>query len=160
MQKNSGMTGMTIMELMIAIAIIGILAGVSAIMVLSRLPEYKLSSAVSELEGNLQWARLRAIKANSEYRVVFDENNETYQIFSDDGGDGWGGGNDTVARTIDLEKYHAGVNFPLAGGPITFTKRGTATSGTILITNKNNTPTFQIRTTVAGGMTTTRLLND
>lgn len=137
MRKESGFT---LGELMTVIAIIGIMAAIAIPNFMSMLPRNRLNSAVRGLYGDLQAAKLRAIRERLRCDVTFDEMGNTYTIFLQDGGP-------TPLKTVDLADYGSGVQFdrPDAGGAapaapgITFNSQGLGTSGYAYLTNSTNT---------------------
>jgi len=161
MSKNSGFT---LIELMIAIAIVAIVAGVTIPGIISWLPNYRLRSAVLELEGNIQWTRLQAIKNNQTWAVLFDPGNGFYYVCSDPGGnliwDGpvsMGGDGDTVVRAVNLADYNAGVNITnVSSADFIFSNRGIAGFNyNVDLTNQNNSTAYQTNVSISGGVATT-----
>jgi type IV fimbrial biogenesis protein FimT len=120
--------GFTIMEMMVAIAILAIMAVVSVPTIRSWIPNQRLRSAANELYTNLQWAKLNAIQKNETWTVSFDPDNLKYQILD---------GSDTSVRTVDLSSYGSSVDFgfgeattEIGGGgttdPVTYTGHAAA----------------------------------
>ena len=62
---HTGPAGFTLIELIITVAVIGILAGIGFPSIMKWVPNYKIKAAAQELNGNMQKARLDAIKTNS-----------------------------------------------------------------------------------------------
>lgn len=77
--------GYTITELMVGVAIIGILAVASAPNIASYLRSQGAASGTEQLSAHIRMARSRAILEGNDYLVVFDSNNQ-YTIVDDDGG--------------------------------------------------------------------------
>ena len=76
MRKNAGFT---LTEVMVAIAVIAILAGLAVPNFIGWLPNYRLRSGAEDIQSTLQLARVTAIKRNATATVSFDIANETYQ---------------------------------------------------------------------------------
>jgi prepilin-type N-terminal cleavage/methylation domain-containing protein len=69
MRKHSGFT---LIELMVVIAIILVLAGITVPNFIGWLPKYRLNSAANDIQSLIQNARLRAIKENARVVILFD----------------------------------------------------------------------------------------
>jgi prepilin-type N-terminal cleavage/methylation domain-containing protein len=99
-------SGFSLLELMIVIAIIAILAAITVPNVLSWLPGKRLRYAADELYGNLQYAKMMAIKNNEKWAVYYDFSGNSYKLIRDYGGSG-----QADFRTVDLDQYGSGVRY-------------------------------------------------
>jgi len=72
--------GFTLVELMVVVAIIGIMAAVSAFSALEVLPRYQLHAAARDFSGHLRLARKNAIQSTQNVRIVFDQARNSYSI--------------------------------------------------------------------------------
>ena len=72
--------GFTMGELMVVVAIIAITAAIAIPNFISWLPKRRLESAVSEMQGAMQLARLTAVKENKQTTLTFDTTNESYAV--------------------------------------------------------------------------------
>lgn len=102
-RKNSGFSAV---ELMVVIAIIAILTAITVPNVLSWIPAKRLRAASDELYGNLQYARMMAIKNNVDWAISFNFSGNSYTVISD-----WLGSGEAPVRTVSLLKYGSGVRY-------------------------------------------------
>jgi len=72
--------GFTLQEVVIAVAIVGILSAIAVPNYLGWLPRHRLAGAASDVQMALNAARLEAIKANTVVTVNFDPSNERYEL--------------------------------------------------------------------------------
>lgn len=73
MQENSQHAGITLLELMVAIAIIGILTSIAVGGLNSMVPKMRLNSAVRDLRGDMQKCKMTAIRNSTTCLMVFEE---------------------------------------------------------------------------------------
>ncbi len=161
MRKNSGFT---LMELVVVIALIGVLASLAIPEYINWLPKYRAKKAAMELSGQLHKVKLKAIRENRPRAVYFDENSDRYYILTSAGtntiwdGPPAVGGDDDTEQTVDLSGYGSGVRFAnvspgLDGDPLLrFQSRGICNSMEIDVTNLGGNPTYRIQTTLAGAI--------
>jgi type IV fimbrial biogenesis protein FimT len=153
MQKTSGFT---LMELMVTIAIVAIISAIAIPNFIAWIPKFKLGGASRDVLAILQGTRIRAVKDNTNYVLMFDTGNESYTAFLDDGAgtpddtpadgipDGRGNGVLDGAETVIAQKTLAnGIDISattLPGDLVMFNTQGIAsTAGTITLTdNKGN----------------------
>ncbi|MBW2005451.1 MAG: GspH/FimT family pseudopilin [Deltaproteobacteria bacterium] len=169
MKKN----GFTLIELIVAIAIMGIAAAI-AIPGFSRwLPNYRLRSAARDVYSNMQLAKMGAVRANMTWRIVFDTGAGSYSLWSPGPNGDWDGGtgdDEQVRPTVDLSSYESGVAYghgnatddiPGNGAPpaddityasdvAVFNSRGTGSGGYVYLENNKNTTTYAIGTRTSG----------
>jgi len=108
--------GFSLLELLVIIAIFAILSSLATPAFLQWRSDAKLRDAASSLRGDLEMAKLRAMRENEFVAVLFNTNN--YLVFIDDGA-GAGGvaenwipdGSETILRNRQMP---AGVRIDLA----------------------------------------------
>jgi type II secretion system protein H len=153
-------SGFTLVELMVVIAILGIVGAIALPALIN--PENKARKAARELMGDMQLARMSAIKTNQDHAVVFDTATNSYSICSDPGADNvWSTIADNITgKTVTFTDYAAGINYgngmattnaTAGGGPfpadfvsynsnvLTFNPRGTCSAGYVYLFYGNAT---------------------
>ena len=98
-RKNSGFT---LVELLVAVAILAVLATVSIPAVVHWLPNYKLKKAARDMYSRFQQARLQAVRMNTEFAVLFDNVFEVDET-------------STLSRHIVSCKWHGPIQRTLNG---------------------------------------------
>lgn len=88
-------TGFTLVELMIVIALVGIITGIATTMMLRYYPDYQARGAARNMVARLQQARMEAIRANANVVIEMTPGVLTpagrvggYRAFVDDGAGG------------------------------------------------------------------------
>ncbi len=146
MQNKSGFS---VLELMVVLGIIAILSAIITPSVIRWYQNQGLRSAVSELQGNLQLAKLSAIRQNQSCAVNFNTDSRSYTI-------------PCVNKTVLLSSYSGGVMFGRPPGEatipataITYKSNGTSNSAAALsvyLTDNNNSSYYRIRVVLSGGI--------
>ncbi len=171
--------GFTLIELIIVIAVIGIMTAITIPNFLSWLPQYRLKSAARDLYSNMQRAKIGAIGSNKKWAIVFNADARTYEVCSGKGPDNsWGGTNDVVKKII-LSDYGSGVTFgkgsasdPIGGtfgndfitysspkNVVVMNSRGTGNSGYVYLTNASNISCYGVGTRSSGVVILRRWIN-
>ena len=171
--------GFTFVELMVVIAIMGVLTIIAIPQVMKALPNMRLRSAVRDLYSQMQNVKMNAIKNNTNWAIVFLptlplHDNDQYLVCSSPGPDGlWTTTADNkIETTIRLNDYGSGVKFghgTLSGtngvnnatfpmdevnysGPnvLTFTAQGIPNTGLVYLDNKDRQSLYAVGTLVGG----------
>ena len=173
MKKQSGFT---MIEVVVVMALIGIVAAVAIPTFTVWMPNYRLRAATNDLYANMQLAKSGAVRDRNTWAVRFDTTNNSYQILSDDGESDaevtdWWDGDEVVEKTVVLSDYRSGVAFghgnatddvPGNGSApaddvtygsyvVVFNMRGTGNAGYVYLENKKNN-TFAVGSLSSGAV--------
>lgn len=152
--------GFTLVELLVAVAVGGVVLAVAIPSYLSYLPRIRLRSACREVIACLQLARTQAIRDNSAWRVAFEPSQREFCVVDSLG---------NVCRRVSLDRFD-GVSFgantsdaidgnhtpPQADGvsyngdKAKFNPNGTAAAGTVYLKNEKG-DTMAVGTASAAG---------
>lgn len=140
--------GFTLVELMIVIAIVGILAGVTGIALNSQMPKYRLKGDARSIASSLMLARMKATASGVQYAVEFNLGAgppQTYRLRIA------GGAFESYSRELST-----GVNIQTVNGlggvqQVIFNPNGSSGAGDIRLRLGNLTDGYQILLTPTTG---------
>jgi len=154
--------GFTLIELVVVIAIIGIMVGIGVPVVNSWLPDYRLKSAARHLVSNFQRAKIEAVKRNTNVVLEFQPaafspggGVGSYLIFADDGsgggvaGDDIRNGTEPVIASVTMPKDVSLYNTNYASDTTRFNPRGFPSAGVTSHAEMRNNNSRFYRTSVA-----------
>ncbi|HOE23133.1 MAG TPA: GspH/FimT family pseudopilin [Smithellaceae bacterium] len=137
--------GFTMLEIMIVIAIIGIMLGVAAPNFMDYMKSRRLSGAAMQMYVDLMNARQQAVTQNKWVSLRL-ENSHQYKIFTDSNKNG---AIDTGESVIDRDIHpdFADVTFTTSAGTIfAFYPNGTAASKTLTLSGSTGSKSITIST--------------
>ena len=180
MRQRAQQQGFTLAEVIMVLAIIGILAAIAIPNFLAWQPNLRIKTAARDLYSSMQKARAEAIKTNRDWAIVFDTANNRYVLCSSPGADNsWSTlADNTAVETIDLTNYKSGIGYghgtitgnnSVTGGPIpadnvsyltpnnvlVVNSRATANAGYVYLHNQDNT-VYAVGTQSSGAISSKR----
>ena len=153
--ESKNQEGFTLVELMVAVAIMLIIGAIAAPNFLTTSPRYHLKKSARDLASNIRKARSLAIKFNRDVSIVFDTGNKRYIV---DGGipvdlDNTVSFGDGAATSVAVgADALPGDGISFDDNTITFNSRGFCTStGAVYLENTKN-DAYAVVTTTAGNI--------
>lgn len=153
------------LELVVAVGIIGVMAAIAVPTLVKRLPEYRLRSATRDIVSCLQEAKMRAVNENADTVIFFDAANGQYTAWVDNGA-GADAGNRTL-ETASGEIVFKQITLPsditiynitgLSTDKLAYNSRGIPASNVGTIFVRNNKSNYRaIIVNIAGNIRTQR----
>jgi prepilin-type N-terminal cleavage/methylation domain-containing protein len=105
--------GLTLVELMIAVALVAILAGVSVPYLLVNLPAYRANGATRQLVGDFRLAKTRAVERGVDVLIAFAPGANTYTVAFDINENGAldAAPTDEPIKTVNVSALYKGIEF-------------------------------------------------
>src|SRR5688500_1398759 len=153
---RSKAAGFALIETLIVVALVAVLAGISAAVVAGVLGRYNLTSAAQQVASTVRSARFQAVGRNARIRIVFNQAAGTYERETwNSVAAAWedvtlAGSDGTETRTLP-----DGVNFAV-GVPanVEFGTDGRATAGAVIVvTNDDGTDDRTLTIATSGRVT-------
>ena len=131
--------GFTLTELTVALAILGIISAISIPSFFSWLPRHRLQTSVRHIYDDMNMARSRAVKTNTDVGIAFNTSNENYRVFIDTDQDQDFDSGETVLSTGTLENGVEIINSTFTDNTYGFNSRGMSagTTGDVRLTNSS-----------------------
>jgi prepilin-type N-terminal cleavage/methylation domain-containing protein len=112
-RSGRNLTGFTLLELLIVLAVAGIMSAMAIPSMQSAINGYKLTAAVDSATWAIQSTRYQAIMHGYPYQIAFDATQNTFQVLSE------------PPVPTPPAFANIGTAVPLSGAPITFSTNTT-----------------------------------
>ncbi len=116
--------GVTLLEIVIVTAIIGIAAELVAHNFISQAPKYRLQRAARQVALDIMEARAHAINRNVSVKVGFQNGSDEYSIWHDSNNNNYK--DDGEEKTENIAESYPGIKLEATENEITFSPRGFA----------------------------------
>lgn len=135
-------TGFTLVEMMIVIALLGIMLAIAIPAWMQFRPNTDLRTAARGVTGDFYNMKQRAVGEQTPYRIAFDRVNQSYQLINDS--------KNVIVQTKNFSEFDGSIEltttFP--NDTVNFFTRGTASPGSVTLTNtRNSTATITVNIT-------------
>lgn len=125
--------GITIIELAVVMSIVAIMTVFVAPTIGEWVENFRVRQTARDIASTLQLAKIKSVSSRLEFNVVFNIENNTYQLMRKDPNLGWTPEEDEnkAPRGVDIDTN-------LTNETAQFNPNGTASIGTITITNESS----------------------
>ena len=134
-QRVSNSCGFTVAEMLVAVAIFGILSATAAPYLFAMKLRFRLDGATRQVFSEIMSARMKAINENTTYTITFPTTHSIQIVGS-------------ATRTVDLQTLFEGVTVASSAATIALSSRGASnTASTITISNSTGSKTVTVKIT-------------
>jgi len=117
-KAGSSNFGFTLIEVMIVVAIMGVMAAISTPSIFSLLDTIRVSGAARNLASEMMLAKFRAISENNNYVITFDVAGNSFNVYDDNDGDyaTVGAEANELVKTVNISSDYPNVIYGYVSG--------------------------------------------
>jgi prepilin-type N-terminal cleavage/methylation domain-containing protein len=123
--------GVTLLEMMVAVAIIGIISAFAVPSYLITLPLRRLKADAVDIANNMKYAKMQAVKRNGDVGVYFYPDKGAYCVFLDaNGNNQFDGATEVIRGDMDLRRtvsFDRGGSWTVSNNRVIFSPDGSTT---------------------------------
>jgi prepilin-type N-terminal cleavage/methylation domain-containing protein len=133
MKRTCPTSGFSLVELLIAIALVAIVSAIAVPQFQKYSTNADLKTAAREMSGDISAAKQMAVANNLDYRIAVNVAGNSYTLSrTDTAAEVWTKSSESFGRGVSIDST------TFSGAAVNFQKRGTVSAGTLILKNRRD----------------------